>query len=199
MTKACALIIFIKNPEEGKVKTRLAAGIGSHSALKVYHKLLDITKHAAIKSDTDRFLFYSSEIKLEDNWPEDMFKKHLQQGVDLGDRMLNAFQTVLQKYESAIIIGSDCPGISPEIIEETKTALIKYDCVIGPSYDGGYYLLAMKQLIPELFKDIKWSSTSVLSDTIKVLNKMGLSFLKLSPLRDIDTIEDLAYFPELNP
>ena len=199
MSRHGALIIFVKNPQEGKVKTRLAAGIGSQAALGVYLKLLNITRSAANQSDVERYLFYNNEIINNDDWSESKFQKHIQQGGDLGQRMNNAFEQVLKQNHKAVIIGSDCPDISKDIIEEALSALDEFDCVVGPSFDGGYYLLGMRNHNPQLFENIKWSSDSVLESTLTIIKEMGLTVHQLSPLRDIDTIDDLKFYPELYP
>ncbi|MBL0110440.1 MAG: glycosyltransferase [Saprospiraceae bacterium] len=103
--------------------------------------------------------------------------------------MLNAFR-LTPEYEKILIIGSDCPGITNDIIEQAYTALDFHDVVIGPSHDGGYYLLGMNTLIPELFQHIPWSTDQVLLETIKVLQHKRLLYKLLPTLRDVDTIED---------
>ncbi|MBK6391116.1 MAG: TIGR04282 family arsenosugar biosynthesis glycosyltransferase [Saprospiraceae bacterium] len=185
-----ALIIFIKNPVLGKVKTRLAASIGDVAALEIYKNLLDHTRIVTLGvDDTTRLLFYSDKVERHDLWPEKKFSKNLQTGADLGERMLNAFR-LTPEYEKILIIGSDCPGITNDIIEQAYTALDFHDVVIGPSHDGGYYLLGMNTLIPELFQHIPWSTDQVLLETIKVLQHKRLLYKLLPTLRDVDTIED---------
>ena len=93
-----------------------------------------------------------------------------------------------------VIIGSDCPSLSPIIINEAFERLENDDIVIGPSSDGGYYLLGMSKLIPELFQHKKWSSDSVLADTIKDTVKLQKQYSFLTELSDIDTIEDYQKF-----
>ncbi len=185
------LIIFIKNPVLGKVKTRLAAGIGNEKALEVYTQLLEITRNAALKSDCTRNVFYSDEIE-NDAWDEDKFNKFVQEGHSLGDRMKNAFvQVFALGADEAIIIGSDCPELSSEIINEAFEMLDAKDAVIGPAKDGGYYLLGMKKLHPFLFEGKKWSTDSVFGDTVIDLKENGLSFGLLPQLSDVDTVDDL--------
>lgn len=184
-----ALIIFIKNPEKGKVKTRLAKTEGEAFALKTYLALQQKTKEVALKANTQTFLFYSNEINTTDDWSNSQFKKLLQQGETLGDRMKVAFDEVLKVYDKAVIIGSDCYDISVENIEKAFSELDEYDVVFGPANDGGYYLLGMKELHLELFKNIEWSTETVLKDSIKKLNEK--SYFLLEELIDIDTIDDL--------
>lgn len=185
------LIIFIKNPVLGKVKTRLAAGIGNEKALEVYQQLLEITRNAALKSDCTRNVFYSDEIE-NDAWEEDKFNKFVQEGDSLGDRMKNAFEQIFALgADEAVIIGSDCPQLSSHIIEDAFTLLDTKDVCIGPAKDGGYYLLGMKKPLPFLFENKEWSTDSVFGDTVINLNENQLSFGLLPPLSDVDTVDDL--------
>jgi len=186
------LMIFIKNPVAGEVKTRLGASIGSANALQVYKKLLSHTREIAVQVKCDREIWYSSMIDRRDSWNSDLFEKKLQQGRNLGVRMSRAFQQAFEAgYEKAVIIGSDCPELEPQHIEDAFDALRSEDAVIGPSEDGGYYLLGMKKYTPEIFSDIEWSTSSVFEETKRHFEQLGLTCKTLEVLNDIDTIEDL--------
>lgn len=184
-----ALIIFIKNPSLGKVKTRIAVEAGDTAALDIYKNLLDHTRIVVNSIDATRLLFYSDRVERLDIWPEKKYSKSVQIGDDLGERMLNAFKQATE-YDKKIIIGSDCPGITTELIEEAYLALDYHDVVIGPAQDGGYYLLGMNTLIPELFQNMPWSTDQVLLETIKILQQKRLLYKLLPTLRDVDTLED---------
>ena len=185
------LIIFIKNPILGKVKTRLAAGIGDEKALEIYEHLLAITRTVAANVDAIRHVFYSDEIE-HDKWDDDKFNKHVQEGDNLGARMSNAFEKVFALGAlKAIIIGSDCPKITSKLIEGAFQELNDKDTVIGPAKDGGYYLLGMKQFHPFLFDNKEWSTDSVFEDTVVDLMENRLSYGRLETLSDLDTIYDL--------
>ena len=185
------LIIFIKNPEMGHVKTRLAAGVGDEKALEVYLKLLEITREAALQTDCIRHVFYSKEIE-NDDWDDDQFNKHVQVGESLGERMQSAFETVLALgAKKAVIIGSDCPLLSSEIIDNSFKILEEKDVAIGPATDGGYYLLGMKKSLPFLFENKKWSTDSVFRNTINDLDANELYYGLTRELSDLDTLEDL--------
>ncbi|HMG14641.1 MAG TPA: TIGR04282 family arsenosugar biosynthesis glycosyltransferase [Saprospiraceae bacterium] len=185
------LIIFIKNPVLGKVKTRLANAIGEEKALIIYAELLDITRNQVLDLPFKKYLFYSEFIDGNDHWPEDIFTKEVQSGADLGKRMCNAFRHVLSNASKAVIIGSDCPELSSQVIEKAFFLLDSNDVVIGPSSDGGYYLLGMKALHIDLFSGISWSSSEVLSSSITKLEMAALSYSLLEVLDDIDQVEDL--------
>jgi rSAM/selenodomain-associated transferase 1 len=190
-----ALIIFAKNPEVGKVKTRLAATIGNEVALAIYHQLLLHTVSITQDLSFHKFVFYSNLIEQEDMWNSQDYRKQAQNGIDLGARMKNAFASIfLKTYNSAVIIGTDCPGLNATIITNAFTYLQSHDVVIGPAEDGGYYLLGMNELHSKLFEDIEWSTSAVLSDTIKRCEDLHLNYYLLPVLNDIDEERDLQAF-----
>lgn len=193
MTKQ-ALLIFAKNPEAGKVKTRLAATIGNEAALSVYHQLLLHTVLITEGLPVDKIVFYSNYIKQGDMWSDALYYKEVQYGNDLGERMQNAFAlTFSNGYESIVIIGTDCPDLSTEIITNAFGYLQLYDAIIGPAEDGGYYLLGMKAP-HQLFDDIAWSTDSVFHLTISKCAALGLKYFLLPVLNDIDEEKDLHTF-----
>lgn len=190
-----ALLIFAKNPEAGKVKTRLAATIGNEAALTVYKQLLSHTASTTTNLQIDKFVFYSNYISQQDLWSDKQFFKFAQEGNDLGERMKNAFTAIFHKeYKKMVIIGTDCPELHTDILLDAFKSLDSHDVVIGPAMDGGYYLLGMKQLHSSLFENIKWSTNSVFEDTRIICAKLGLNYFLLPILRDIDREEDLKYF-----
>jgi uncharacterized protein len=182
-----ALIIFIKNPEKGKVKTRLAATMGEDLALDIYRQLLAQTYSLSIQTDASVFIFYSDEIPANDEWVDKVFDKSLQQGSDLGERMHHAFTEVSKKgFHHIVIIGSDCPQLDQEILEDAFKKLQEFDVVIGPARDGGYYLLGMKNICRELFNGKSWSSNILLEETLEECHQKGLTHYLLTELSDID-------------
>lgn len=188
--KTNALIIFTRNPELGKVKTRLAKTIGNEKALKVYQDLLCHTKEVAKIIDCDKFVFYDSSIEANDIWSSLIFEKRLQFGVDLGAKMQNAFQELfVLGYKNCIIIGSDLFDLHDKHISEAFSKLERNDVVLGPAEDGGYYLLGLKEVMPSLFSNKNWGTKTVLEDTLKDLWTFSVDFLET--LNDIDTFEDL--------
>lgn len=185
-----ALIILIRNPQLGCVKTRLAAKIGNESALKVYIALLNYTQSVAREIDASRLLFYSDFIDGNDSWDNGLFNKYLQEGNSFGTRMCRAFKLALNDHEKAVIIGSDCEELNPKIIREAFDKLSEFDVILGPAKDGGYYLMGLKKIYPELFTNKRWSTSSVLEDTLIDVKNLGLSFYLLPVLSDIDEYED---------
>lgn len=186
------LLIFIKNPEAGKVKTRLAKSIGDLEALQIYKKLLKRTLTVAAQSEVRKQVWYSTFIDKEDEISTDTFEKYLQTGSDLGARMSGAFQQAFKDgADRVVIIGSDCPDLNEDVLEDAFKQLENCDLVIGPSEDGGYYLLGMNRFYGALFNDVEWSTESVLESTIDRASEIGLNIEKLPVLNDIDTVEDL--------
>lgn len=186
-----ALIIFARNPIRGKVKTRLAATMGEEKALSIYCTLLEHTVKITQQLLCDRYVFYADGISLNDHWPDDVYLKRNQVDGDLGARMHYAFDTLFQEsYDQLIIIGTDCFELTEDILQHAFTALQKHEVVIGPSADGGYYLLGMRQFYPFLFEEKTWSTDTVYSSTIHQLEMHQISYKPLPTLNDIDTEED---------
>jgi len=194
-----ALVIFIKNPQKGHVKTRLAAAIGEDRALVVYQELLQITKNVTDQVACYKQVWYSKYVESKDLWPIETYSKHLQVGADLGARMQNAFKEAFTRsFEKVVIIGSDCVDLSPSIIDRAFQLLEDQEVVIGPARDGGYYLLGMASFYPALLRGKRWSSPSVLKYTLIQLNEAAIPYQLLPKLNDIDTIDDIKHTPKLN-
>jgi rSAM/selenodomain-associated transferase 1 len=192
-----ALLIFAKNPVPGKVKTRLAATIGNERAFAVYKELLQHTAAVTGNLPVNKLLFYSDFIEEADCWNE-RFQKQLQNGAGLGERMENAFAVAFSKgYEKVVIIGTDIPALDEEIIRAAFDSLIKNDVVIGPTNDGGYYLLGMKTNHPELFQNIAWSTSVVFSATVSKIKERELTYHCLPALTDVDEEKDLCAMQSL--
>lgn len=185
-----ALIIFVRNPEKGKVKTRLAKTLGEDQALAIYKALLAKTRAVAEGVDALRLLFYSVQVRENDDWPGSKFEKRQQQGNDLGERMAHAFEVALNLADAAIIVGSDIAQIDTSIIEHAFAALSSHDYVIGPALDGGYYLLGMKRPSPELFRGMEWSTNQVAKITQERILETGGTLAFAPTLSDIDFAED---------
>lgn len=185
-----SLIIFIKNPALGKVKTRLAATIGDEAALAVYHKLSQRAREVALALDVPRHLFYSDFIDNHDAWDNALFIKKQQVGQDLGERMHLAFVDTLQTSSKAVIIGSDCPLLTSEIVQVALDQLDEHPFVLGPALDGGYYLLGMRKPAPGLFENMEWSMEDVAKITLERMAELEASCYLLPALPDIDVEED---------
>ncbi|MCK0114610.1 TIGR04282 family arsenosugar biosynthesis glycosyltransferase [Gelidibacter sp. F63206] len=195
-TSKKALIIFTRNPELGKCKTRLAQTIGDENALEVYKFLLNHTASIAKEVKADHYVFYSENIIKDDLWDVGTFRKKLQKGDDLGQRMQNAFVELFEMgYEKVAIIGSDLLDLDAELVNNTFSQLEFNDVVIGPALDGGYYLLGMKNLYPKVFQNKAWGTSSILNSTLQDLQNCSVYLLK--ELNDIDTFEDMRDYEQL--
>jgi uncharacterized protein len=186
-----ALIIFARNPVRGKVKTRLAATMGDDKALSIYQSLLQHTVQITQQLACDLYVFYADGILFNDIWSDEVYLKKNQVGNDLGQRMHHAFDFLFEKgYQKIIIIGTDCFELSSSILLDAFTVLNTNEVVIGPSEDGGYYLLGMRQFFPFLFEEKAWSTDTVYNSTIQQLKMHKISYGILPILNDIDTEDD---------
>jgi len=187
-----ALIIFVRNPILGKVKTRIAASIGDENALVIYKHLLQHTKNITESLSVTKFVFYADEVTTNDLW--NGYEKCLQSGSDLGERISNAFKFLFEKgFNKTVIIGSDCLELDEKMILYVFLNLNEYEIVIGPATDGGYYLLGMKSPFKNLFENITWSSNSVFNETIKQIEQKNLTLFLLPILNDVDEETDITF------
>jgi len=196
------LIIFAKAPIVGTVKTRLQPEYSAQNAasLQEYFILKTIEMASNLKN-------IDIELRCAPNDSHPIFQQcqrdyeittKPQQGVDLGERMKNALAEALTQYSQAVVIGTDCPEITSDYLIEAFSMLENgIDAVIGPALDGGYVLLGLRRFSPLLFENIGWGTEQVLSETRKILELQGWQWNELNMLRDIDTPEDLAHFPEI--
>lgn len=184
------LIIFTRNPELGKVKTRLATIIGDDAALKIYTFLLQHTFSITKDLPVVKQVHYTVNVKNNDIWDNDIYTKKRQFGEGLGKRMEFAFQQGFkQGFENIILIGSDMYDLSKHDLETAFKALKNHKFVLGPAEDGGYYLIGMKKMKSQLFQNKKWGTDTVLKETISNLKNDSFQLL---PIRnDIDYFEDI--------
>ncbi|NJB83089.1 TIGR04282 family arsenosugar biosynthesis glycosyltransferase [Wenyingzhuangia aestuarii] len=183
------LIIFIRRPELGKVKTRLAKDTSDEVALAVYKDLLVHTHNITKNLEVDKWVFYTDEIEFDDLWDEGEFMKLIQAKGDLGAKMQEAFfKGFGAGYLEIVIIGSDIETLTTEIIEDAFEQ-VKEQTVIGPSEDGGYYLLGLNEPRTDVFTNKEWGTDSVLRDTFLDLSDEEVAIL--DELNDIDVLEDI--------
>ncbi len=188
MTEAL-VIVFVKNIKLGTVKTRLAKTIGDYGAFEVYSELVKITEKATARLDVDKRIYFSNAI-VDSKWQNNY--KAVQQGVDLGERMLNAFKDGFDAgYKKIVLIGSDLPEINETHIQKGINALNENDVVFGPAEDGGYYLIGLSKLESTIFSNKPWSQSHLLEVTLKELHSNNIEVGILETLNDIDTYEDL--------
>ena len=185
------LIIFTRNPELGKCKTRLAATVGNENALDIYKFLLQHTFNITKKLNAAKQVWYSEEIWTNDIWDKTLFDKKLQQGAELGVRMANAFtEGFAAGFEKICVIGSDIYDLKQADLEDAFDSLGDSDYVIGGAEDGGYYLLGMKKFDPNLFQNKNWGTETVLEATLNDLKNEKVHLLEVR--NDVDVYEDIA-------
>jgi len=195
-----ALLVFIKTPKINYVKTRLASHLKPDEILALYTAFLkDIDVQFRKLNDIDLWYVISPE-----NFNMRVISDHIdiknyfvQRGESLGDRMCNAFDHIANlNYTNLVLIGSDIPDISFTQISDAFQSLIDADCVIGPTFDGGYYLIATKKCHPGLFHNVEWSTDKVLDQTLIQAEKSGLNVKLIKRLSDVDTFDDLQHLSE---
>lgn len=192
-----AVIVFAKYPVKGKVKTRLAETVGEEFATEFYKLCAEHTFSVLKKlqrQSTHVYLYYPAgdSEDLVRTWTNSDFIYRPQRGDDLGEKMLNAFTEVLNDSTgNVVIIGTDLPDISAVLVQEAFSELENHDAVIGPSSDGGYYLLGLKEAETNIFSNIRWSTAEVFEKTIENFKGLELNFRILVELTDIDTEDDL--------
>ena len=184
----------MKNPIPGKVKTRLSAHIGIDRAAEVYRRLLKISKEALQGTKVDIWISFDSHIEENNLWVDTDYNLIVQSRGDLGKKMDYDFRRAFSNgYSRVCLLGSDIYDISSQIINSAFDKLISNDSVIGPSYDGGYYLIGFNKnaFLRSFFEGIEWSTEQVYSSTISKFQIKNISTDTLPLLHDIDTIEDL--------
>lgn len=195
-----AFIVFLRIPVSGKVKTRLQKDLGSERTLRIYKSFIsDTLKMSDGLKGVDKFLGCFPTV--EEPYVQRLVKKHRlrafpQRGKDLGEKFINAFHNCFNEgYRRVVIIGSDSPTVPLAHIRQAFKELDRYDFVLGPCTDGGYYLVGAKERIPEMaFRGIPWDSPEVLNTTLDKLSN-GRVRLSLLPFwYDVDTVEDFEFY-----
>jgi rSAM/selenodomain-associated transferase 1 len=193
-----ALAVMVKAPIPGRVKTRLCPPLTPEMAAELYRCfLIDIFKRVAQLPRVNKIIGYTPEgtqATFRNLLPSRDFEFIPQRGQDLGERMANLFEDLFRSgYTSISLIGSDCPHLLLEFLQKSLDYLKNPDVevVLGPSEDGGYYLVGLSRPQPEIFQGIPWSTDKVLTETLNRIHQLGLKVALLSPWYDIDTLEDL--------
>jgi len=200
----CHLLVFARVPALGRVKSRLAAGVGLPAALAVYRELLAITNAAIVAADVPATVWLADTAGPEPTAAEAhewaALAARCQPEGDLGKRMTAAFAAAFAAGAGRVaIIGTDCPGLRARHLTQAFAALDNADVVLGPATDGGYYLLGLRQPQPALLANKAWSTDSVLADTLADAQHLGLRVSLLTELSDVDNAEDLAAWNATHP
>jgi len=195
------LLFFVKYPEKGKVKSRLAAVIGDDSAVSVYKNLVDQMLSTLKEGTFPLYIcfFPKNAQKPIKNWLGREYRYLPQNGKDLGERMRNGFiDGFAMGYKRVVLIGSDIPDLPMKYIEKAFKSLKEMDAVIGPAYDGGYYLIGFKDktFSPQVFEGIAWETKNVFGETMKKFKRSRRVVYTLPYQRDIDTVKDLNHLKD---
>lgn len=185
-SKGDAVIIFSKGADQGNVKTRLQPYLNGRQTLTLHLAFLQDTLETVKSLNLPAYLYVAGD----SNFPFPCPLPILQQsGNDLGARLKNAFEAQFAKHERIVVIGTDSPDLPPDRIQEASLALQNHDAVLGPTQDGGYYLLGLSCMIPEVFENIPWGTNQVFQRTLEQLHLHKLHLLESH--YDVDVIEDL--------
>ena len=189
------VVLFVRIPIPGRVKTRLAKDLGATRACELYKAIVADVLRSIKSAGLPLYLFCDRENdgNLPREWTDVSDSVVVQQGASIGDRMAAAFRYCFnEQIDKVILIGSDIPGIDAYVLLTAEKKLESCDITIAPAADGGYCLIAMKQnsFLPEIFNDIPWSTDAVLRNTFEICEKHDISIELLACLQDIDTIED---------
>lgn len=202
VTKNC-LIVFVRYPKANQVKTRLIPALGAERAAFLYqqmaeHTLAQVRKLNVLEPLSVQIWFTGGSIAQMKTWLGDDLDYQTQPEGDLGDRLSQAFQTAFnQGHQLVVAIGTDCPSLSASILDQGFRTLKHHRLILGPATDGGYYLIGMQQLYPEVFNGISWGTFEVLNQTVNIAEELGLEIAYLPTLTDIDTPKDLEIWEQV--
>lgn len=203
MASQKAILIFLRAPEPGKVKTRLAKHLGATLALSFYTHFVQDTLETvdALRVPVHIYFYPSTQKDTVISWLGNRYRYWCQSGDTLGQRMASAFVHAFETgVDRAVLIGTDIPDLPGRIIDEALDALGTHDAAIGPSADGGYYLIGFnaKGFLPAIFSGVRWGHPDVFARTMEIFNKHKTSLHRLPLWQDIDEIEDLLSFARRN-
>jgi uncharacterized protein len=189
-----ALLVFVRAPRRGGVKTRLAAEIGEAAALRVYRRLAEHTMREARGSGAAVRVHVTPDAAVGEAaaWlgPADAYLP--QREGTLGERLSRAFRSAFAAgHGPVVVVGSDLPGLTARLLQGALRSLDRSPAVLGPAADGGYYLLGLRAPCPHAFEDIPWSTSGVLRATLQRLESAGIPPALLPTLRDVDRADDL--------
>lgn len=202
VTKNC-LIVFVRYPKANQVKTRLIPALGAEGAASLYqqmaeHTLAQVRKLSRLEHLSVQIWFTGGSIAQMKTWLGDDLDYKTQPKGDLGDRLFYAFQTAFnQGHQFVVAIGTDCPSLNASILDQGFQTLKYHRLTLGPATDGGYYLIGMRQLFPEVFNGISWGTSEVFNQTVNTAERLGLEIAYLPTLTDIDTPKDLKIWQQV--
>jgi len=197
------IVLFVKAPIEGQVKSRLASVLGQDIALDLYRNfVLDILASVENSGIPCTVCYHPPEhSETVKNWLGAHRRYMPQEGNDLGERMELALRRSFSEGASRVVlIGSDLPDLPPELLKEAFVSLLDNGAVIGPARDGGYYLIGFRSdaFLPAVFRGVEWSTDTVFAQTMAIFERKGRQVHALPPWQDVDTIDDLKDLRERN-
>jgi rSAM/selenodomain-associated transferase 1 len=192
-----SLALFARPPVPGRVKTRLSPALPAPAACALYAAMLADAARAMADARADRRVVYWADEPDRASVPREVgtLDARRQHGADLGARLARAFgELIAGDGDRAVIVGADCPSLDGGALDRALAALDRADVVIGPTHDGGYYLIGLRRPRSSLFEGIAWGTRSVRAETLARASAASLRVAELEPLEDIDTPEDLVRF-----
>ncbi len=194
------LIVFLKAPRPGFVKTRLAASVGPDKACEIYRKLVsDLLSRIESLANVDLRIAPDHAANDFSAWCRPEWRVRPQGEGNLGDRLCRAFEEAFQEGAKPVVaIGSDCPDVGADEILGALDVLSQSPVTLGPAVDGGYWLVGMTEFLPSLFEGIDWSTDQVLSQTERAVAKRGLKSILLKTLEDVDDLESWNRYRQKN-
>jgi rSAM/selenodomain-associated transferase 1 len=195
------ILVFTRYPEPGKAKTRLIPAMGAETAANLQQLMcrgtLSVVGRFAVSGRASCEIHFAGGTREQmASLYGDEFSYVAQSDGDLGDRLQASIARAFANgASSVIVIGTDCPRLADHHLSESLKALESTDVVLGPATDGGYYLIGLRKIQTELFHEIPWSSSNVLSQTIVTANRLGLKVHLLEKLPDVDEPSDLFNLP----
>lgn len=202
MTETNHLIVFTRYPEVGKTKTRLIPALGAAGAATLQRQMTEFTlkqveklvqrRQGGLNSLSVEIRFAGGDRTLMQDWLGSRWSYQPQATGDLGEKLQQAFQAAFEAGSQRIVtIGIDCPELDAVTLAQAFQALQEHDLVLGPATDGGYYLIGLRSLMPELFSGVDWGTERVFQQTMAVAESKGVAIATLTPLTDVDRPEDL--------
>jgi rSAM/selenodomain-associated transferase 1 len=195
--------VFAREPQAGKVKTRLAKSIGDGPAKDLYEAMLTYTLNTLSKTNSEIYVYLTEESNPNflkpPKYPGNLATRHQITG-DLGAKMFTFFQDRFKEgAQKVVLVGSDCPYLKPQHLSQAFEALKTNDLVFGPAADGGYYLIGQSKEPKNIFEDINWSTETVLQETLEIAKKNNWTQQQLETLSDIDFLEDWQKYIKETP
>ncbi len=192
------VVVFTRDPEPGSTKTRMIPALGPEGAAQLQarmteHIVTSVENYASLRRVAREVRYEGGDAERMRAWLGGGMAYVPQGAGDLGERLARTFDAALsQDNQRCVIIGSDCPAVTPAVLSEAFDALAFNDVVLGPAVDGGYYLIGLQRPVPQVFTGIDWGTDAVLRQTLEAIQGLGLRVAKLKPLRDVDRPEDLS-------